>query len=1623
MTALPRIFVQIAAYRDPECVYTVKNLFEQAAHPERIFVGICNQYDPKEDAHIFSIPWTRESQVRQKHFHYNESQGIGWARATAQSLWQGEEYTLGIDAHMRFVKGWDEELISQLHACPTEKAILTGMLPGYLPPNDLQNVGDKVCFMHVKALHNIVGAALFNIHGGLRDPKRVKDGPFPTGIWVGNFLFCRSSVQQELPHDPYIYFHGEEMSYSIRLFTHGYDIYQPNKTILYHQWKGRDTGAKRVYRGSTGEKSQLSHQRLLHLMGIKAADDSKAIYRLGDYALGNERTLQQFFEYAGINYRTMTIAPHASKGLWPAPPPCGNVHQGPTPEVSMSKTQSSSSGKLPRIFVQIASYRDPECQWTVKDLFEKAAHPERIFVGICWQFDPEEDAHCFEIEPPLPDQVRVDPYNHQESKGVCWARSRTQALWEGEEYTLMIDSHMRFVEGWDDKMIAELDACESPKPVITCHPASYTPPNNLQENPKNTILRAHMYASDGDIRFKGEFLDKTPDKPLNGAFIAAGFIFAKADIIREVPYDPYLYFNQEEVSLAARFYTWGWDVFSSKSILLYHYYNTPKPDAKTRPLHWQDNKKWRDMQDKSRQRLDHLFGVKPATDPEAVIDLPKYALGPKRTLKQFIEYSGLDVQKKVALERGLRCEFIKDLRKYKTNPVFIPELDKETRKWPEEPAEAASVAAPIAWNVSSTVVKDRMLKCIERSYLPKTQKNVGSLVMFSGGLDSVALLANLLVHTSHNVHVHHIEIINKENRAEAENEAIAKIIPWMQQNIRPFAYTTSRSEFNLGIGGGLDLSLQMFTAGRVYNTLGGGIDLVWTGHIATTWQELTEGAAYLNANFTLKRMKPEWMVPLKDIDKRDVYDSIPPELSALCWSCRFPVYEGNIYRPCGQCHACASMLKIQNDIEKQTGKKPFDLLARREKVPERKASAPLYVAPGTNTPVTQGNPFVKTGTPSLAAAAPADTPSGEYLSALVPGQCMPFFRLPDQSGKLRDIQNYGGQCTVIHYLPIQDEAYIKKMFEELVRHQSALQETPFHRLYVFNTTPDKLAALDEKLQSKFLLLADSNGALAKACGITPPDKQSQVIALDHNLRLIENISTSSVQTAWKESIRIIKSYLGDLPKSTLVEKQSPGFLVPEAIPQELCDRLIAYFESGKQYRGPIGADGKHAVSSAKRRTDVDVNDKDLLLALDDALSKTVFAEIRKIAGYEVTFRERYKIGCYDASDEGHYVQHRDTGVPSLAYRRYSMSLCIGGDYEGGALEFTEYPGTQYKLSPRAAITFPSCLLHRVTPVTKGKRYVLVAFTYGDEENAYRKSYIESQGGKYSYGDYALLTNGRFKDLAISPDVYTNQLPVTHSPQVSIIAPEPAISGPSSVTTIPHPGKSGSLAYDEQLLANGQVRKLNIRKDVPEGVIIIEDYLEKDLCKVLADYADAQVFTKLNVVDHEKSDKTKVATAPSKGRITDHVNIDGMSGEILSIMNDIYCNRLSPFYKVNFEWYERPQILRYPAGGKYNQHADADHWVAEKKQWVRTQDRDYSVLLYLNDEYEGGELEFVNQKFKFKPKTGMVVGFPSDHKYLHAALPTTSGIRYVIVSWAAILGTPRARPQPPYASVFVRQKRY
>src|ERR1035438_268472 len=99
---MKRIFVQIASYRDELLLPTIQSAISNAKHPNRLFFGICLQDERKAIATLKKIP-----HVSIHFLNYNKSEGVGWARAQAQKLYQGEEYVLQTDSHMQFEPNWD----------------------------------------------------------------------------------------------------------------------------------------------------------------------------------------------------------------------------------------------------------------------------------------------------------------------------------------------------------------------------------------------------------------------------------------------------------------------------------------------------------------------------------------------------------------------------------------------------------------------------------------------------------------------------------------------------------------------------------------------------------------------------------------------------------------------------------------------------------------------------------------------------------------------------------------------------------------------------------------------------------------------------------------------------------------------------------------------------------------------------------------------------------------------------------------------------------------------------------------------------------------------------------------------------------------------------------------------------------------------------------------------------------------------------------------------------------------------------------------------------------------------------------------------------------------------------
>ena len=104
-----------------------------------------------------------------------------------------------------------------------------------------------------------------------------------------------------------------------------------------------------------------------------------------------------------------------------------------------------------------------------------------------------------------------------------------------------------------------------------------------------------------------------------------------------------------------------------------------------------------------------------------------------------------------------------------------------------------------------------------------------------------------------------------------------------------------------------------------------------------------------------------------------------------------------------------------------------------------------------------------------------------------------------------------------------------------------------------------------------------------------------------------------------------------------------------------------------------------------------------------------------------------------------------------------------------------------------------------------------------------------------------------------------------------------------------------------------------------------------------------------------------------------------------------------FYKAKFPQMKSSKInqidlLKYSIGGKYEIHTD--HYS--------TSPRHLSIIIKLNDDYEGGDLIFTDQSEKeikrLKLGKGSLVFFPSNFMYPHSIQPITKGTRYSIVAW-------------------------
>ena len=326
------------------------------------------------------------------------------------------------------------------------------------------------------------------------------------------------------------------------------------------------------------------------------------------------------------------------------------------------------------IFVSIASYKDPELLPTIKDCLNKSSSKNAIHIGVAWQ-------HGIEEQNPnkIFSNISVLDILAEESRGACWARAEIQKkLFNNEDYYFQIDSHHRFSHNWDNDLIEMFAQCDSSKPILTTYVPAYNP-STFSDNKWNKINFWGMVAGDfcknsSILLFRPNVFEAV-NKPLKSRFLSAHCLFTKSSFIHEVAYDEDLYFSGEEITLAVRSYTHGFDLFCPNKVFMLHEYT-----RNGRVKHWDEHGRkngttpWFERDKISKNKCEQILT---ASEKEAR-QIP-FGLGSIRTRTDYEIYAGIDFKNKRIHEDAKKFYYVnqdQNLRQwFKESKIYSVKCD------------------------------------------------------------------------------------------------------------------------------------------------------------------------------------------------------------------------------------------------------------------------------------------------------------------------------------------------------------------------------------------------------------------------------------------------------------------------------------------------------------------------------------------------------------------------------------------------------------------------------------------------------------------------------------------------------------------------------------------------------------------------------------------------------------------------------------------------------------------------------------------------------------------------------------------------------------------------------------
>jgi len=287
------------------------------------------------------------------------------------------------------------------------------------------------------------------------------------------------------------------------------------------------------------------------------------------------------------------------------------------------------------IFIQITSYHDYEIEKTIRDAIAKSSGETELIFGVHSIF--YEDNSWIEPVRQIPN-VRLIESKAPEHLGMGVGRYFAHKLYNGEDYYFQIDAHSRFDQNWDTFLINEINTHKAngiKKPLITQYPKPFWYEGDEEKIRQHEEVVTQFAWKDKE-RFKkyrmpmqGTVLN--PEGNIYSISVSGGSIFTEGEFLEP---NELIFADGEEIFIAARAYTHGYDLMVPSQMFMFHLYYGSEGKNKRRlvPEDWPNETR----------DLGHISGeeIKLVLTGEGVVG--KGRLGTERTLSDYGKFCGLD---------------------------------------------------------------------------------------------------------------------------------------------------------------------------------------------------------------------------------------------------------------------------------------------------------------------------------------------------------------------------------------------------------------------------------------------------------------------------------------------------------------------------------------------------------------------------------------------------------------------------------------------------------------------------------------------------------------------------------------------------------------------------------------------------------------------------------------------------------------------------------------------------------------------------------------------------------------------------------------------------------------------